>query len=295
LNVPSPIAGGKALEIPLEKYRPAKAVRTIPYLKAIQKGDVSGIMDRFFARRLSGPVTAADIAMRTGLGISEVKEEIDIRIRRDEILSFEDLGFYGKSAHGIIKKRLLAIIQQVLSENPFQKTILPDEIRSRLAPSIHEVVFQETLTHLCREGRLVKVDGAFRLPWVSARLSREQERLVRLLLEYGHELGLVPFRADMFWKFHGQQFNKNEIQQLLEYLHDQNRLIRLRNDRFLTPEALEQIKDEVRPVIRQKGRLSLAESKEILGYGRTVGLPVLEYMGAIGFTRREGNARVLSG
>jgi selenocysteine-specific elongation factor len=56
---------------------------------------------------------------------------------------------------------------------------------------------------------------------------------------------------------------------------------------------MEQIKDRVRKVIMQKGRLTLADSKEILGYGRTVGVPVLEYLDAIGFTCRQENERVL--
>ncbi|MCG2829801.1 MAG: SelB C-terminal domain-containing protein [Desulfobacteraceae bacterium] len=40
--------------------------------------------------------------------------------------------------------------------------------------------------------------------------------------------------------------------------------------------------------------LTLADSKDILGYGRSGGVPLLEYLDEIGFTRRNGNKRVLN-
>jgi len=295
LNVHSVIAGGTVLEIPLEKYRRARAAATIPYLKAIQNGNLKSVMDRFFSDHVRNPVCAPDIARRTGFAVQEIGAEIHRRVMSGEMLSFEGRGFMGKGRYQALKEELVKVVEKVLSGNPFQRAVIPDEIRSRLPHGSDKAMVQGMLTELCQEGRLNHADGAYQIPNVSARLSQEQERTVRLLLQYGRELGLVPFCADMFWKFHNKKFNKNEILRLLDFLCAQDRLIRLRNDRFLTPEALEQIKEGVRRIIRNKGRLTLADMKEIVGYGRTVGVPVLDYLDAIGFTRREGNERVLVG
>jgi len=70
-------------------------------------------------------------------------------------------------------------------------------------------------------------------------------------------------------------------------------LVRLNNRRFLAPQAVKEIKQRVRHVIRKNGGLTLGDCKEILGYGRTVGVPVFEYLDSIGFTRREGDRRML--
>ncbi|PXF55204.1 MAG: hypothetical protein C4B57_04045 [Deltaproteobacteria bacterium] len=43
----------------------------------------------------------------------------------------------------------------------------------------------------------------------------------------------------------------------------------------------------------EKGDLTLHDSKEILGFGRTGGVPVLEHFDTIGFTMRTGDVRVL--
>ncbi|MEA3427770.1 MAG: selenocysteine-specific translation elongation factor [Thermodesulfobacteriota bacterium] len=293
LNVHTVIGGGIVLEIPLEKYRAAKAEITIPYLEALRNGDLKLVMDHFFDRNISHPVTAADIARETGFQIKEVEAEVKLRVKSGEILYFEGRGLFGKNPYKALKKKSLKIVENVLLENPFQATIMPDEIKTRLLPSIDEAPFQRMLAELCQEGKLIKTDGGFQVRNLLVKLSKQQERLITLLLEYARHLGIVPFRADMFWKLHKKKFNKNEIQRLLDYLHNQKRLIRLNNGRFLTPRAMEQIKDGVRNVIVQKGRLTLADSKETLGYGRTVGVPVLEYLDAIGFTCRQENERVL--
>jgi selenocysteine-specific elongation factor len=293
LNVHTVIGGGIVLEIPLEKYRAAKAATIIPYLRVLQNGNLKSVIDHFFDRNISHPVTAADIARKTGFQIKEVEAEVRLRVKSGEILYFEGCGFFGKDRYETLKERSLKIVENVLSENPFQVTIMLNEIKTRLLPSIDEAPFQRMLAELCREGKLVKTDGGFQIRNFSVKLSKQQERLITLLLEYARHLGIVPLRADMFWKFHKKKFNKNEIQRLLDYLHNQKRLIRLNNGRFLTPRAVEQIKGGVRKVIVQKGRLTLADSKETLGYGRTVGVPVLEYLDAIGFTCRQENERVL--
>lgn len=114
-----------------------------------------------------------------------------------------------------------------------------------------------------------------------------------MLIDYAKESGFVPFSADTFWKRHRRQHNKNEIQRLLDYLHVQGRLIRLNNRRFMIPQAMEEIKSRVKAVIRRNGVFTIPDCKEIMGYGRTVGVPVLEYLDSTGFTRREGDARTL--
>ena len=293
LNLCTIIGGGIVLDIPLEKYRAARAATTIPYLNALQNGNLKLVIDHFLDRHISRLVTVADIARETGFQIKEVEAEVRLRLKSGEILYFEGSGFFRKNRYETLKERLLKIVKNVLSENPFQVTIMLNEIKTRLSPSIDEAPFQMMLAELCREGKLIKIGGGFQIRDLSAKLSKEQERLITLLLENAQHLGIIPFRADMFWKFHKKKFNKNEIQRLLDYLHNQKRLIRLNNGRFLTPRAMEQIKDRVRKVIMQKGRLTLADSKEILGYGRTVGVPVLEYLDAIGFTCRQENERVL--
>ncbi|OIN96228.1 MAG: hypothetical protein AUJ48_01950 [Deltaproteobacteria bacterium CG1_02_45_11] len=236
---------------------------------------------------------------------NEIQRLLDYLHTQKSLICLNNRRFLTPQAMEQIKKRVkqvimqkgrltLADVEKILTKNPLKMAAPPEEIKKQLAPSLDEAPFQRMLAELCSEGKLIKPGGAFRIHNLSVRLSDERERLITMLLDYARESDFVPFSAHTFWKLHKRKFNKNEIQRLLDYLHTQKSLICLNNRRFLTPQAMEQIKKRVKQVIMQKGRLTLADSKKILGYGRTVGVPVLEYLDSIGFTVRQGDERVLT-
>ena len=293
LNIPTVIGGGAILEIPLEKYRIAKAKNTVQYLHALQKGNMNVVVDHFFKMNFSHPITVAEIAQTTALPYEEVETAIRSMVENKEIFPFKDRGFFGKLSYQVLKKKLPEIVEKILTRNPLQVVATSEEIKKQLSPSLDEYLFQKMLAELCSERKLIKTCGAFRIRNLSVKLSSEQKELIGMLLDYALGSGFVPFSADTFWKFHKRKFNKNEIQKLLDYLHTRKKLICLSNRRFLTPQALEQIKNRVEQIIIKKGGLTIANCKEVLGYGRTAGVPVFEYLDHIGFTIRIENKRVL--
>jgi len=133
----------------------------------------------------------------------------------------------------------------------------------------------------------------YRLPDFAAKLSPEREKMTERLLDHARHLGFETFSAGFFCKLNEEILDKKEVQKLLDLLYAQKRLVRLNDNHFLTPEALEEIKKKVREVIQTKGSFGLSDIKEAFGYGRNRGIPVLEHLDTIGFTRRIGDERVL--
>ncbi len=293
LNIPAIIGGGQVLEIPWEKYREAKALTILPYLKALQEGNLKTVIEYLFTSNLNRLVTAGELARDTGFSLTELEAEIRARVKSGELLSFEGRGFFPKTHYQTLKKQLPEVVEKILTQDPLKMTVSGEEIKKHLATSLDEVPFQRMLAELCNEGNLTKIDGGFQIRNLSVKLSDEREKLITLLLDYAEGSGFVPFSAHTFWKLNKRKHNVNEIQRLLDYLHTKKRLIRLNNRRFFSPQDMEQIKERVRHVIKKNGRLTIGDCKEVLGYGRTVGVPVFEYLDSIGFTRRQGNERVL--
>lgn len=162
-----------------------------------------------------------------------------------------------------------------------------------MEPALDDAPFERMLADLCKEGKLEKTEAGYRVPHLVVGLSSEREILGARLLEYARGQGCTTFGAGTFCKLHGKTFNLKEIQKLLDYLHARKKLVRLNDGRFLTREAMEEIKEKARDKILREGRLTLAGSKEILGYGRTRGVAVLEYLDSIGLTYRAGDERFL--
>jgi len=293
LNTHNVIGGGTVLEIGCEKFRTAKAKNILPYLYALQLGDVKLVIDQYFRKNLASPVMIQDLAKNTGLIHAEIELWIKKGIEEGRLVEFGDCGFFAKDRYVDLKKQVLETVENILSHNPLKVGVSAEEIKNKLIPVLDEVVFKKVLMDLWQEGKLVKVEGGYQIRNLSVKLSPEHEKLVALILRHAHESGFIHFSADTFWKMCTSLFDKNEIVKMLDYLAHQKKLVRLNNGRFLTSQAMEQIKEKVRQVIIRKGNLTLADSKEILGYGRTGGIPVLEYLDEIGFTSRRGDERVL--
>lgn len=293
LNIQSVLGGGKVLEVTREKYRAVKSSRIIPGLRSLQAGDLKTFMDYLLGMECNDLLDSRKLMLGTGLPVADIQSELETRIRGGELLSFGNRGAFPNVRFKYLKGRVQETVKDIFSCNPLKKAAAPEEIKKKLAPSLDDMPFQRILSELCNEGKLIKQEGGFRVPDLSVKLSDERERLIAMLLDYARDSDFVPFSADTFWKRQKRKHNKNEIQRLLDFLNTQGRLIRLNNRRFMTPQAMSRIKIRVKEVIRRNGVLTIGDCKDVLGYGRTVGIPVFEYLDSIGFTRREGDTRTL--
>lgn len=293
LNVQRTIAGGRILEVPGQKYRKGNAAPTLSRLEALRRCDLRGYLRQVVQCNPNRLVKAGELAPCTGFALSAIKAIARELTAKGEIVAFEDRGFFDRPRYQELKAAIGEAVAGILLKDPIKGNVKADEIRYVVAPLLDEVPFQQMIAELCSEGRLIRTSGGFKAPNVSGPLSEKAAGLTGLLLEFAVESRLVPFSADTFWKRHHKQDNKKEIQRLMDHLAAEGRLVRLNNRRFMSRQAMEEIKTRVIATIQRRGALSIEDCREVLGYGRSVGIPVFEYLDSIGFTRREGDRRIL--
>ena len=293
LNIQTTIAGGKVLEIPDQKYRKGKAPMMVSYLRALQENNLRDYVEHTLKSNPNHLAKTADLARNAGFSVKALDGVIKEMARNGEVLPFKGSGFLGKERYLELKEGVHKAVEEILEKDPLKTNVKANEIRFRVAPSLDDLPFQRMLAELCSEGKLLKVDGGFRSQHHSVDLPREQKRIVSLILDYGRQSGFRPFSADTIWKLHNKKYDKKEIIRLFGYLRNQNILVRLNDGRFLSTDNVERIKERVEAVIVEKGMFRLSHIQETLGYGRLIGVTVLEYLDSIGFTRRVEQGRVL--
>ena len=288
------IGGGIILETPREKFRAAKAEKTLPYLQPLQRKNVKRVVSLYFSRCANRPVTAEEIASYTGFAVEEIQAAIRSKTLKGKLLDLEGRGYFEKARYESLKVRLVHETSQLLSRGTFKTAAGREEIRFRLDPALHNVPFEKMLHDVCREGKLVKIDGGYRIPNMVTRPSLQREQIMQALGEFMKNQRYATFSVGTFWKRHGEAFSFREVEKILNYLHAKKKIVRLNDDRFITTEAIQEIQDKVRDLILRKGTLRLQDAREILGYGRTRAIPVLDYLDSIGFTCRIGAERTLN-
>ncbi|MBW1966926.1 MAG: selenocysteine-specific translation elongation factor [Deltaproteobacteria bacterium] len=192
-----------------------------------------------------------------------------------------------------LKEMMLQVLEKTHQANPLKSYISKKEIRERLAQGLHPCVFDEILKELQLKGKIVVESESVRLPGFVPRPSSEQQQIIEDMLNFAEHTGYAPFSVDRFWQAYKRIYDREEIRKLALFLCSQNQLTRLNNGRFISPKKMDKIKEKIRKHIVEKGSLTLHDSKEILGFGRTGGVPVLEHLDTIGFTMRTGDVRVL--
>ncbi len=154
-------------------------------------------------------------------------------------------------------------------------------------------LFRECFQISAANGKLVKIDGGFQVSGVSANLSPQQAKLAALCMSFAQKSGLAPFSADTVWRFPEVKHEKQEIEKMLSYLRNEGKLVRLSDGRYIPADGLETIKERVMGVVATNGVFTLDDLRTSLGYGRRIGVIVLEYLDSIGFTSRRGEGRIL--
>jgi selenocysteine-specific elongation factor len=293
LNLNTVMGGGNVLEIPREKFRAIKSERTLPYLGALNSSDLPNCVQQFFDAHADQLLSPSELALTSGFTIGETTAVLKEKERSGEVLTFRDKGFFSKKRYDHLKSELPGLLQDILSRDPMKRNVKAEELRRRLSPHLEEEPFQRVLSDLCRDGKLVKIDGGFQASGVSASLSPQQAKLAAICMSFAEKSGFAPFSADTVWRLPGINCEKPDIEKMLSYLRNQGKLVRFKDGRYIPAECLEDIKEKVKGVVATNGVFTIEDLRTTLGYGRRIGVIVLEYLDSIGFTSRRGEGRVM--
>jgi len=293
MNVNSIVGGGYVLEIPLEKYTNARSGKMEPVLAALKNDDVASFVRKAVEMAVHRPVTAGLLQQRSGIDLHRIQSELDRMLTNGVVMDFRDKGYFLADYFIAGKENVLTAAKEAIEKGRLKIRINAQEIVDTMGSLLTEDLVHPMLDELCREGKLVKEGGGFKIPDRKLTLSADDERLSRTLLEFAEQSGFVPFSASRFCSETPGHWNEDKAKRMLHFLHNQNKLIRLSNKRFVSINVMDTIKQRVQHRIESHGTVCLSDSQDILGYGRTMAVPVFEYLDSVGFTRREGEGRVL--
>lgn len=291
MNIPTIAGGGQILENTREKLRGITTQETLAALKALKSENIGQYMDLQFHKKGLLTINLNDIAQNTGFVLPDIRSEVDNR--KDEFIVFKNFSVMSRSIYERLINTLPGVIDETLKKDIMKKNVKQEEIKAQLAPKLDYEPLNKMLAELCSKGILAKEGGGFRPSRYSAALSEEQNRIVNIILDHASQTGIIPFSADTIWKRNNKKFEKDKIKRLMSFLQNQKRLVCVNDGRFLSVEALEQIKEKITEVIRSKGFFAISDCTPTLGYGRTVAIPILEYLDKVGFTLRLEEGRVL--
>lgn len=295
MNVHRILGGGRVLETTGVKFRRVHGDRLVPILRALQSGDTGRTISAVLSAHPERILAPGDLAPLTGISRATIEGELEKGVSEGLLVRISE-GRYGSAAHAArVKDSLPGIVESALGNGIVKECETAASIASLLGRPVDPVLLERLLGELVREGRLAAGKRGFATPAFLQRQAALREIVGREVMAVLEECGIVPATLHgILDRFRGVR-NQDEILAVLGFLVRQGDVVPLSNERYLSARALDRIKERVRERIEAHGSMTPRDCGDVLGYGRMIGLPILEYLDSVGFTVREGNERFLKG
>jgi selenocysteine-specific elongation factor len=262
------VGGGTVLDPTPTGRRPDPS-----WLEALEAGDAAKAVPLALARRPAEGMTTEELALVLAVAPEEVSRAVE---------TSADVETVGEGLHALAgevaaaRERLLEALKRRAARRPENPELTVAEARTatglsaRLADAlIADLGTQEVRVSETGVG-LADVDET----------PPELEREAADLLEGLRTAGPLP--------------PATEPTPALRLLLKRGEVVDLGNSLFAAREAAEEVLEKIKTVCRERGEISLAELRDVLGTSRKYAQAWLEYSDAAGVTSRTGDVRVLT-
>ena len=255
------------------RFRPA----IIQSLKSRESGTAQEVIMATLETRQ--PLEQVTLLAQCELPASEAQPAIEELIQQEKVVRIgqgEHRLLFTRTGWERLAEKAVAIVQDYHRRFPVRPGMPKVELESKLKlPSIG------ALRRLFEEGVLIEAGAAVRFPSHQIRLTQEQQAKINAFLNslsqnpYAPPSDLIP-EPD-----------------LLSLLVEQRQVVKVSDSVVFAASAYDEMERRVTAYIKEKGKVTLAEVRDLFGTSRKYAQALLEYLDEKKITRRIGDERVL--
>jgi selenocysteine-specific elongation factor len=232
----------------------------------------------------------AEVLQTAGVDSKQVRSGLARLIDRGELLVLsgdpsipESALVCSRSSWSIWRKRISEALERYHAEFPLKSAMPREELRSRL--KIHPKALGPLLARAAVEGVLMETARGVKLPIHVPQMYPEQSRAAELL------------RAS----FSRDPFNPPSVKEcvaevggiVFDALVENGTLTQVSEEVVFLHSTYEDLVDRIRAELATRGKITVAETRDLFRSSRKYILALLEHLDAQGITRREGDYRML--
>ena len=177
-------------------------------------------------------------------------------------------------------------------QNPLLSRHQEATVAHRLAWLGDAILIHAILEKMQAVGRVTLSGGGVTLVGHGPQLSRgEQQAYDNILQQYETAAFQPPSLTDVVKE---TPKNRESVPQLVALAAANGELVEFAQDFYLHANHAAEMRSRLIQEMSQRGGLTVSEIREVLGTTRKYAVPLCEYLDKVGFTRREGDTRVIA-
>ncbi len=273
------IGGGEIIESLTKRHRRYRPT-TIQSLETKEKGSAQDVMTATL--EANQPRELGELILNSGLPDKEAKQAVEALRRDGTVVDFgagEHRLLFTSSGWEKLLEKARAAVEDYHNRFPTRPGMPRGELGNKL--NLPAAYFTTILHKLLNEGVLIEEGTAVRLPSHSIRLTGDQQAKIDAFLE---SLAKNPYAppADLIPDV-----------DLLNVLVKQGRVVKVSDSVVFAASAYDEMVEKITGHLKSHGRITLAETRDLLNTSRKYAQALLEYLDQKKITRRVGDERVL--
>ena len=281
------IGGGEVLDPhPLKHKRFDGAIRE--QLRRLGDGDPAQVVLDFLQKQVLAPCATEETARATSMPREACRAHLASLEQRSDAVQITPEHW----AASTTVSRIISLITDSLArfhrENPLRLGIAMAELQSRIKPSPERSLCEYGVRSAVERGTIRFCGGKLSLPEHAVYLSPEHEKTRQAIARAFLDTPLMPPSVAEVAHNAGKDGEK-----ILGYLVETGELIRMEEGVVMHRRGVEEAQVKLVEFFRSNQVGTLSELRQHLGISRKYAVPLMVYLDAAGFTRRDGELRRL--
>lgn len=283
------LCGGRVLEISERKWRKRWNEHGV-LLQTLARGDLSEIILALMRFNPLSVLTPERLVILSGYPLRLIKERLKQLCSTKAVRPVGD-GYFLSTAFDAIQNSLYEAVLKHHAKHSEQEGMARETLRTQFA-HLPLVLFDAAINSLTTTNRLEYKAGLILQKGFRPEFNKQIENIMQIVLETAKKSWIMPITLHSIL----QTINasETELRNAFNILTRQNKLIRIykskmgEREEYLTPEALQYIKNRLTDFFKTNDKLTIEDAKNIFPIGRRI-INILDYLDSISFTLFDKN------
>jgi selenocysteine-specific elongation factor len=283
--------GGGTVIHPWAKRHKRGDGNLIRRLKSLHTGDFADLMESFLGENGAFALSIDAIYQFLNLCEEEARQKVDALKSLRSLHAEGEKVYTTETKWNQLKEQLLRRLKDFHAGHPLAPGMDMEELRGKLFFELAPKIFRVVVDRFISENLIAKEENLLRLAGHRVQLGGREKNLMEKIKQMLGEQPLAPPDLKEIEKQAGVP--RNRLSEVIRLLEREGSVVRVTSDMYFLASSIEQLRATLRKYLSEKGDMTAASFRDLIGSSRKYTIPLLEYFDRDGLTIRIGDIRKL--
>ncbi|MGH7854563.1 MAG: selenocysteine-specific translation elongation factor [Candidatus Binatia bacterium] len=260
-------------------------------LAALLRGDAAALTEVYVESSAAFALPIEAIYQFLNVREEQIRDAIE-RMKDLRALSAEgEKLFTTQEKWARLKEQVLELLKAFHAGHPLVPGMDMEELRGKLRYALAPKIFRVVTDTLINEKLIAREENLLRLASHRVQLGGQEKTLMDKIKKLLGEQPLAPPDLKEIEKQAGVP--RNRLNEVIRLLEREGAVVRITTDMYFLTSSVEQLRQTLRKYLTDKGEMTAASFRDLIGSSRKYTIPLLEFFDRDGLTIRIGDIRRL--